>query len=503
MLELTTISLVFSPALFAIILFASAGAFGKQFTFYTGLISSLISLGTAIILGTQLNVEQAFFTDHIFVFPWIMKGVSFSFGLDGLSYILLLLTAFIFPLCFLSIKDNVKKNPEIFTALLLLLQTCIFGLFLASDLALFYVFFEASLIPMYILIGKWGGADRIYAAMKFFLFTVVGSLLMLVAIAYIYGTVGSLSYADVLAHDFSDTEQKLLWLAFFAGFAVKIPMFPFHTWLPVAHVEAPTSGSVLLAAILLKTAGYGFLRFSLPLFPDASFYFSDAVIYLSVIAIIYASLVAFAQTDIKRLIAYSSVAHMGYVTMAIFTFREEGIQGAIFQMISHGFVSAGLFFGVGVLYDRYHTRDIAFYGGLAKIMPSFALAFMVFTMANAGLPGTSGFIGEFLAIFSIMQKSGTLAFIVAIAVILSAAYSLKLYRKINFEETDMNKFRNAVDLNLRETIILYTPALAVIFFGFYAEPILNLTETVTKQIVKNYQDFEISPKNKTVELSAD
>ena len=453
----------------------------KASVFNFAVIASFAVAALTLYIGAALDFSQAEF-EPFYSAPWFAEGVRYAVAIDGLSYAFVLLTALIFPLCILSVKHNMKENFSAFVGLLFILQSCVFGIFLAADLALFYVFFEASLIPMYLIVGKWGGADRLYAAVKFFLFTVCGSLLMLAAIAYIYSRVGSTGYEAVLAYEFSETEQRLLWLAFFAGFAVKIPMFPLHTWLPVAHVEAPTAGSVILAAILLKTAGYGFLRFSLPFFPDASVYFADAVLYLSLIAVIYASFVAFSQRDIKRLIAYSSVAHMGYVTMAIFTFRHDGLQAAIFQMISHGFVSAGLFFGVGVLYDRYHTRDLDFYGGLAKVMPAFSLAFMVFTMANVGLPGTSGFVGEFLTIFSVMKVSGFIAAATATAVIFSAAYGLKLYRKTFFEEMNVEKFGAALDLSVREKAILYPLAIVTVILGFYTAPVFDLTESAAARL---------------------
>ena len=414
---------------------------------------------------------------------WWLEGINYSVGVDGLALSLILLTAVIFPLCILSVK-KIDKDLPLYIALLLVLQATIFGVFSATDLVLFYLFFEASLIPMYLIIGKWGGKGRILAGFKFFLYTLVGSLLMLVAIVYLYNKVGSTSFIDLRHFEYDFTVQKYLWIAFFAAFAVKIPMFPFHTWLPVAHVEAPTAGSVILAAILLKMGAYGFLRLSLPLFPEASAYYADFIMILSAIAVIYASVVAFAQTDVKRLIAYSSIAHMGYVTIVIFTLTEGGLQAAIYQMISHGFVSAGLFFCIGVLYDRYHTRDMAFYGGLSKVMPTFAMIFMVFTMANVGLPGTSGFVGEFLTIMNVMTLSGLFASIIAFAVILSAAYGLWLYKNTMFGETNMDKFGQAVDISLREKFILIPLIVFTIYFGFKTTGITDFTATSVKDILQ-------------------
>jgi NADH-quinone oxidoreductase subunit M len=342
---------------------------------------------------------------------------------------------------------------------------------------LFYLFFEGGLIPMFLIIGIWGGARRVYASFKFFLYTLFGSVLMLIAVMAMYVTAGTTDIPTLMAYEFPVEMQTWLWLAFFASFAVKMPMWPVHTWLPDAHVEAPTAGSVILAGILLKMGGYGFVRFSLPMFPDASAYFADFVMVLSVIAIIYTSLVALMQEDIKKLIAYSSVAHMGFVTMGLFTLNRQGVDGAVMQMISHGFVSGALFLCVGVVYDRMHTREIKAYGGLVNRMPLYAAVFMVFTMANVGLPGTSGFVGEFLTLVGAFEANTTIAIFATTGVVLSAAYALWLYRRVVFGEIEKPELQDIEDLNGREMFILAPLVAATIFFGFYPKPIFEMTGT--------------------------
>jgi NADH-quinone oxidoreductase subunit M len=368
----------------------------------------------------------------------------------------------------------------------LLLETLMIGVFVSLDIVLFYVFFEAGLIPMFLIIGVWGGKDRVYASYKFFLYTLLGSVLMLLAIMAMYWDAGTTDMTQLLAHKFPASMQTWLWLAFFASFAVKMPMWPVHTWLPDAHVQAPTAGSVILAGILLKLGGYGFLRFSLPMFPLASEHFAPFVFSLSVIAIIYTSLVAMMQEDIKKLIAYSSVAHMGYVTMGIFAANVQGVQGAIFQMLSHGIVSGALFLCVGVVYDRTHTRDIDAYGGLVNNMPKYAAAFMVFTMANVGLPGTSGFIGEFLTLLGVFRANTWVAFFATFGVILSAAYALWLYRRVIFGALEKEKLKALLDLSPRERLILYPLVALTIFFGVYPAPIFDATAASVDLLVNNY-----------------
>ncbi|MEQ1576275.1 MAG: NADH-quinone oxidoreductase subunit M, partial [Hyphomicrobium sp.] len=365
--------------------------------------------------------------------------------------------------------------------------TLMIGVFSALDLMLFYIFFEGGLIPMFLIIGVWGGKRRVYASFKFFLYTLLGSVLMLVAIMAMFGFAGTTDIPALMTTKFPANMQWWLWLAFFASFAVKMPMWPVHTWLPDAHVEAPTAGSVILAAILLKMGGYGFLRFSLPMFPVASHELAPLVFALSVVAIIYTSLVALAQEDVKKLIAYSSVAHMGFVTMGIFTITAQGIDGAIFQMLSHGLVSAALFLCVGVIYDRTHTREIAAYGGLVERMPLYAVCFMVFTMANVGLPGTSGFVGEFLTLLGAFKANTTVAAFATTGVVLSAAYALWLYRRMFFGEMVKPKLKGLADLSVREMIILVPLVLLILFFGVYPAPVLDVTAASVAKIVSNYE----------------
>ena len=401
---------------------------------------------------------------------WLGGAASYQMGVDGISMPFVILTTFLMPICILASWHVTKRVREYMIAFLVL-ETLMIGVFCALDLVLFYLFFEAGLIPMFLIIGIWGGPRRVYASFKFFLYTLLGSVLMLLAIIYMYWTAGTTDIVALLANPvFTPEAQKWLWLAFFASFAVKMPMWPVHTWLPDAHVEAPTAGSVILAAILLKMGGYGFLRFSLPMFPDASLYFQDFVFVLSVIAIVYTSLVALMQEDMKKLIAYSSVAHMGFVTMGIFSLNRQGIDGAMFQMISHGLVSGALFLCVGVVYDRMHTREIAAYGGLVKRMPLYAFTFMVFTMANVGLPGTSGFVGEFLSLLGAFQANTWVAFFATTGVILSAAYALWLYRRVVFGKLEKPALMHLPDMTPRELATLAPLVVLTIFFGAYPAP---------------------------------
>jgi NADH-quinone oxidoreductase subunit M len=397
------------------------------------------------------------------------------------------LTAFLMPLCILASWSAINERVTEYMIAFLVLETLMIGVFCALDLLLFYLFFEAGLIPMFLIIGVWGGPRRVYASYKFFLYTLLGSVLMLLAMMAMYAHAGTTDIVALMDHKFPAGMQWWLWLAFFASFAVKMPMWPVHTWLPDAHVEAPTAGSVILAGILLKLGGYGFLRFSLPMFPLASQDLAPLVFTLSVVAIIYTSLVALAQEDVKKLIAYSSVAHMGFVTMGIFTATTQGVDGAIFQMLSHGLVSGALFLCVGVVYDRMHTREIAAYGGLANRMPIYAFCFMVFTMANVGLPGTSGFVGEFLTLLGAFKINTWVAFLATTGVILSAAYALYLYRRMIFGELDKPKLMNIADMNTREIAILVPLVFLVILFGVYPSPIFDVTAVSVKHLVTNYE----------------
>jgi NADH-quinone oxidoreductase subunit M len=418
---------------------------------------------------------------------WVSDAIRFKLGVDGFSFPFIVLTAFLMPFCILASWTSITKRVREYMIAFLILETLMIGVFAALDLVLFYLFFEAGLIPMFLIIGIWGGKRRVYASYKFFLYTLLGSVLMLLAIMAMYWNAGTTDIPTLLAHKFPSGMQTWLWLAFFASFAVKMPMWPVHTWLPDAHVEAPTAGSVILAAILLKMGGYGFIRFSIPMFPEASLYFAPLVYALSVIAIVYTSLVALMQEDIKKLIAYSSVAHMGFVTMGLFTLTPQGIQGAMFQMMSHGLVSGALFLCVGVVYDRMHTREIAAYGGLVNRMPVYAVIFMVFTMANVGLPGTAGFVGEFLTLMGAFKANPWVAFIATSGVILSAAYALWLYRRVMFGELVKPELKDITDLDRREMATLVPLVVLTIWYGVRPGTILDAFAAPTEALIKNYQ----------------
>lgn len=414
---------------------------------------------------------------------WLGEIASYHMGIDGISLPLVLLTTFLMPFCILASWESVHKRVKEYMIAFLVLETLMIGTFCSLDLVLFYFFFEGGLIPMFLIIGIWGGARRIYASFKFFLYTLAGSVLMMLAIMAMYWKAGTTDVPTLMQFGFPSGMQTWLWLAFFASFAVKMPMWPVHTWLPDAHVEAPTAGSVILAGVLLKMGGYGFIRYSLPMFPEASHLFAPLVFTLSVVAIIYTSLVALVQEDIKKLIAYSSIAHMGFVTMGIFSMNEAGLQGAMFLMISHGFVSGALFLCVGVIYDRMHTRDIAAYGGLAKRMPLYATALMIFTMANVGLPGTSGFVGEFLTMLAAFERNTWVAFFAATGVILSAAYALWLYWRVIFGPLEKDSLKDILDLSPREVAIMVPLVILTILFGFWPSPILHMTSTAVNAVV--------------------
>ena len=411
----------------------------------------------------------------------------YHIGIDGISLFMVILSTFLTSLCILASWESIKIRVKEYMLAFLFLETVMIGMFASVDILLFYIFFEAVLIPMYLIIGIWGGDRRIYASFKFFLYTLLGSVLMLIAIVVIYKLTNSMSIGDLQGNYFSTNIQMYLWLAFFASFAVKIPMWPFHTWLPDAHVEAPTAGSVILAGVLLKMGGYGFIRFSLGMLPEASEFFAPLIMTLSIIAVVYTSLVAIAQTDIKKLIAYSSVAHMGLVTIGIFIVNSQGLEGAMIQMISHGVVSGALFLCVGVIYDRMHTREIKFYGGLVNRMPIYSTVFMIFMLGSVGLPGTSGFIGEFLIIVGSFKYSSIVVIGAASGIILSAVYMLYLYKRIIFGVINNEKLKDILDLNLREKIILIPLAIAVLLIGIFPNIFIEPMRLSLDLIISNYE----------------
>jgi NADH-quinone oxidoreductase subunit M len=448
---------------------------------FTTVITFLVSL--LIWAGFDTSTAEFQFVENK---PWLDSGIRYHLGVDGISMLFVILTTFLMPFCILASWEAIETRIKAYFVAFLILETLMIGVFTALDIVLFYVYFEAGLIPMFIIIGVWGGKRRVYASFKFFLYTLLGSVLMLLAIMAMYWTAGTTDIPALLKYEFPASMQTWLWLAFFASFAVKMPMWPVHTWLPDAHVEAPTAGSVILAGILLKMGGYGFLRFSLPMFPLASEYFAPFVFTLSIVAIIYTSLVALMQEDMKKLIAYSSVAHMGYVTMGIFAANAQGIQGGIFQMLSHGLVSGALFLCVGVIYDRMHTREIAAYGGLVNNMPKYAVAFLIFTMANVGLPGTSSFVGEFLTLMGAFRVNTWVAFFATFGVILSAAYALWLYRRVIFGVLDKESLKGMLDLSAREKAILYPLVILVIFYGVYPKPVFDATAVSVDALIADY-----------------
>jgi len=479
-------SLILLPTIGALFIFFVRSSSGKyQASKYLSLFISIANFFLSIYLWYVFDkgsVDFQFVENR----EWLSGFVNYKVGIDGISILFIVLTTFITPICIISVNATIKKRLKDFLIAILLMETFMIGVFCSLDLVVFYLFFEAGLIPMFLIIGIWGGERRVYSAFKFFLYTLLGSVLMLVAIISIYWLTGTTDVEKLYEIGIDAKYQNLLWLAFFSSFAVKTPMWPVHTWLPDAHVEAPTAGSVLLAAILLKMAGYGFIRFSLGLFPIASEYFVPLIYFLSLVAIIYTSLVALMQEDMKKLIAYSSVAHMGFVTLGIFTMTQQGIEGSIFQMISHGLVSAALFLCVGVVYERHHTRLIDKYGGLVQIMPKYAIVFMVFTLGALGLPGTSGFVGEFLILMGTFKKSFLVATIASLGVILGAAYMLWLYKRIIFGEIINNELKLMVDLKKFEIIILFSLVVPIIFFGFYPEPLINSIEVSVENLLNIY-----------------
>ena len=491
--------ITFIPAVAAVILAlflrgndAATARNAKWVALFASTLSLLVSL--LLLKGFDpANTGFQFVEDR----PWIL-GLHYKMGVDGISVLFVMLTTFLMPITIASCW-NVESRVKDYMIAFLLLETLMLGVFMALDLVLFYVFFEAGLIPMFLIIGIWGGKDRIYAAFKFFLYTFLGSVLMLVAMVVMYMSANTTDIPTLMTFNFAHEPmtvlglhvagglQTLLFLAFFASFAVKMPMWPVHTWLPDAHVQAPTAGSVVLAAILLKMGGYGFLRFSLPMFPVAADLWAPVVFWLSAIAIVYTSLVALAQQDMKKLIAYSSVAHMGYVTMGIFTVNQQGVEGAIFQMLSHGFISGALFLCVGVIYDRMHTRDIDAYGGLVNRMPAYALVFMFFTMANVGLPGTSGFVGEFLILIGIFQVNTLVAAVATSGVILSAAYALWLYRRVAFGPLVKAALQTIQDMSRRERAIFAPLVVMTLLLGIYPAVVTDITGASVGALITEFR----------------
>ncbi len=479
-------TLIFLPLLSSFFIFLSKEKKNNSGSIYISLFSSTAAFLLSLFLWYSLDLNSAEF-QFVEEKSWINNFIKFKLGIDGISILFIVLTTFITPICIISCINSVKDRVKEFLIAILILETFMIGVFCSLDLVIFYLFFEAGLIPMFLIIGVWGGPRRVYSAFKFFLFTLLGSVLMLVAIIVIYWLTGTTDITQIYEIKIPKEYQNILWLAFFSSFAVKTPMWPVHTWLPDAHVEAPTAGSVILAAILLKMAGYGFLRFSIPMFPLASEYFTPLIYALSIIAIIYTSLVALMQDDMKKLIAYSSVAHMGYVTLGIFTFTKQGIEGSIFQMISHGLISAALFLCVGVVYDRLHSRLISSYGGLVNHLPKYSFLFLVFALAALGLPGTTGFLGEFLVLTGTFQKSYLMAILATFGVILGAAYMLWLTKRVIFGITINAEVKTLSDVNKAEIIMLFSLAFFVILFGIYPAPLMETFNISVNSLIDNYQ----------------
>ena len=452
------------------------------------LVTTLATFLVSLLLWIRFDPTKAGFQFEEKV-AWVPAlNIGYHAGIDGISLFFVLLSTLLTPICILASWESIKVRVKEYMIAFLVLETFMVGMFCALDLALFYIFFEGVLIPMFLIIGVWGGKRRVYAAFKFFLYTLLGSVLMLLAIIAVYGQVGTTDLPTVMEKlDLPFTWQCWLWLAFFASFAVKVPMWPVHTWLPDAHVEAPTAGSVILAGVLLKMGGYGFLRFSIPLFPEATQYFAPMVFALSIVAVIYTSLVALVQEDMKKLIAYSSVAHMGFVTIGAFVMNMQGVQGSIFQMLSHGIVSAALFLCVGVVYDRMHTREIAAYGGLVHRMPRYAFTFLFFTLASVGLPGLSGFVGEFLVLLGAFKANTWVAFLASTSLILGAAYALWLYRKIVFGELIKDSLKGILDMNGREIAIFLPLVLLTIWMGVYPNSFLDPMAPAVDKLIGDYQ----------------
>jgi NADH-quinone oxidoreductase subunit M len=476
----------FLPAVGALLvaLMGSDSEAGKRNARWIALWATIITFAVSLMMLARFDGASAEF-QFVENQPWLGGAITYHMGVDGISFPLIILTTAIMPICIIASWLSIQVRVKEYMIAFLILETLMIGTFSALDLFLFYVFFEGGLIPMFLIIGVWGGPRRVYASFKFFLYTLLGSVLMLLAIMAMYWSAGTTDIVTLLKFKFSHSLQVWAWLAFFASLAVKMPMWPVHTWLPDAHVEAPTAGSVVLAAILLKMGGYGFLRFSLPMFPEASVLFAPLVFTLSVVAIIYTSLVAMMQEDVKKLIAYSSVAHMGFVTMGIFAMTQQGVAGSMYQMISHGIVSGALFLCVGVVYDRLHTREIAAYGGLVNRMPLFAVVFLIFTLANVGLPGTSGFVGEFMTLIGTFKVNTWVGSLATIGVILSACYALWLYRKMVFGALTKPSLMSMRDLTPREILIFVPLVVLTILFGVYPKPVLDMSAASVSALVDN------------------
>jgi len=477
----------FLPVLGALFIFAIRGddEIARRNTRFVAMWTTIITFVLSLLIWINFDSSSAEF-QFVEEGAWLGGAINYHMGVDGISMLFVILTTFLMPACILA-SWHIETRVREYMIAFLVLETLMIGVFCALDLVLFYLFFEGGLIPMFLIIGVWGGPRRVYASFKFFLYTLLGSVLMLLAIMAMYVDAGTTLIPTLIEHNFPVGWQTWLFLAFFASFAVKMPMWPVHTWLPDAHVEAPTAGSVILAAILLKMGGYGFLRFSLPMFPVATEMFAPMIFGLSVIAIIYTSLVALMQEDMKKLIAYSSVAHMGFVTMGIFALNVQGIQGGIFQMLSHGIVSAALFLCVGIIYDRMHTREIVAYGGLVNRMPLYAFTFMVFTLANVGLPGTSGFVGEFLALVGTFKVNTWVAFLATTGVILSAGYALWLYRRVVFGALEKDNLKAIADMTPREVVVLAPLVVLTILFGVYPAPLLDVTAASVDNLIADYK----------------
>ena len=465
------------------------------------LMTTILTFLVSLVIWTNFENGTAEF-QFIERYAWLGGGIDYQMGVDGISVLFVVLTAFLMPICILASWQAITLRVREFMIAFLLLECMMIGVFCALDFVLFYLFFEGGLIPMFLIIGVWGGPRRVYSSFKFFLYTLLGSVLLLLAMIYMYFEVGTTDIPTLMGYGFSAEAQTWLWLALFASFAVKMPMWPVHTWLPDAHVEAPTAGSVILAGVLLKMGGYGFLRFSLPMLPLASDLFVPLIFTLSVVAVVYTSLVALMQEDMKKLIAYSSVAHMGFVTIGIFTFNTQGIEGGIFQMLSHGIVSAALFLVVGEVYDRIHRREIAHYGGLVNRMPIYAFTFMIFMLASVGLPGTAGFVGEILVLVGVYQVNTWVAALTALGVILGAAYMLWLYRRIIFGQLEKDDLKQIADMNAREIALFAPLVILAVLMGIYPAPFLDVMHVSVDNLIHQYQTAVQAAAGGSVQLAA-